>query len=51
MKIQKTELNFGKSSIIELNEPEMDNVKGGTFSASFSGHLCDWVIDKLTNPL
>ncbi|WAC01038.1 hypothetical protein N7U66_12720 [Lacinutrix neustonica] len=39
---KKTELNFAKSEIVELNRGDLNAVFGGTFSTnSESGPLCD----------
>lgn len=39
---KKTNLNFAKSAIVELNNSDLHKVYGGTFSTnSESGPLCD----------
>ncbi|WP_290701548.1 class I lanthipeptide [Lacinutrix sp.] len=50
MKTEQHNLEFNKKTISELNTDQLQSVIGGTFSASFSGHLCDWLVDRLTNP-
>jgi len=50
MKKNEKTVVFNKSSILELNNEQLHSVSGGTFSNSFSGPLCDWIIDRYTNP-